>query len=38
MNKKSKTYIYAAYKRHSSEVKTHTQAEREGMKKDIPCK
>ena len=34
---KNKTYIYAVYKRPTSDLGTHT-TESKGMEKDIPCK
>ena len=35
--KKTKTHIYAVYKRLTSDLGKHT-TETEGMEKDIPCK
>ena len=35
---KNKTYIYAAYKRLTSYLKTHTYTESEGIEKDVPYK
>ena len=39
MNKnKQAKHLYAAYKRLTSEVKTYTQPESEGLEKDVACK
>ena len=39
MNKnKQAKHLYGAYKRHTSEVKTYTQTESEGLEKDAACK